>query len=622
MRENINTENIGEQTFRFFTEGIKDFNLKPRDGQLDMACEIVDGMKKNLPGIMEAGVGIGKSYAYLVPLFYATEALNKTMVVSTSTIVLQNQLFEDAKKVSKMLNINIPIFNLKGQTNYICRKRLLRYKNEFPAYMTQDLYKNLIKCGTQDKTREIPFCDESTWDLICIKKYGKNCANDACKYCNNCLYNLIRSEVRKSGAKIVICNHDVLIADLKAKKFKDKRIIDNDVYSIVVDECHHIEDKVRSAFTTEFYQNTFSRYLTAISAENTQYSNKVDIIQSYSEEINKEIREQIKYNIDEINNNRLFFDMPLPNEHVIDALNSLYIEYTMKNQKPKESVEKLYDLCSRFLKKGKDSNYIFWLDTTEKIAKICYAPKDIASISNKLFFRDKSKRIFFTSGTITDCDDFSGYKYFAESIGYPLNGILYEQKKSPFNNDKVSVFVPQNLDASDELAHREKSTLYINDLLKRNNGNTLILFTSMADMHYVYDKIVTEYPVFIQTGRDNDTLTRFKETKNSILLSTNVWEGFDVKGEKLSQVIIYKLPFPVPDPIIDSKCDGVLDKMYSVIFPEMLIKLKQGCGRLIRDENDSGTIAILDSRAIEGRYYSEEILKALPYKNVFSKITY
>ena len=218
-----------------------------------------------------------------------------------------------------------------------------------------------------------------------------------------------------------------------------------------------------------------------------------------------------------------------------------------------------------------------------------------------MFFRDKSKRIFFTSGTITDCDDFSGYKYFAESIGYPLNGILYEQKKSPFNNDKVSVFVPQNLDASDELAHREKSISYINDLLKRNNGNTL---------------------VFIQTGRDNDTLTRFKETKNSILLSTNVWEGFDVKGEKLSQVIIYKLPFPVPDPIIDSKCDGVLDKMYSVIFPEMLIKLKQGCGRLIRDENDSGTIAILDSRAIEGRYYSEEILKALSYKNVFSKITY
>ena len=607
---------IGEETFQFFTEEVEKYGLTFREGQLDMACEIVDGMKRNLPGIIEAGVGIGKSFAYLVPLLLTAKYHGGTMVVSTSTIVLQNQLMRDIDKVQRMLGTKIPVFNIKGQNNYVCTKRLNTYCMENFEHISDDMRTSLLKCSTQTQINTIMPEMGEKWEEINVAQYGSGCSDSACKYSKNgkCLYSWLRGQVRNSGTKIVICNHDILIADLKLKKNEGKRIISNDIEMIVIDEAHHIEEKVRNAFTKRFQPEFISRYITALSGSNNVQACEYPEIEQYVRQLQTEIREQIKCSRYDDNEGKLFIDIPKPNSRIIKILNSLYINHSMKNMRSLKAADELYEMCMSFFEHIEDSRYLFWLDITGRQPYICYAPKNIAELSSEIFFSNKNKCIFFTSGTLTDSDGFNGYKYFAKSIGFPMKGILYEKKPSPYNNKKVHFMVPKNMDVRTEDEYRQKALVYINSLIKKNHGNTLILFTSIRDMMQIYDNMDKTYPVFIQNGKDDHVLESYKNTPGSVLLSTNVWEGFDVKGEKLSQVIIYKLPFPVPDPVIQEKCDNVIDKMYGVLFPEMMIKLKQGCGRLIRSEEDSGNIIILDSRAAYGRDYSSEVLKSLPYE--------
>ena len=176
--------------------------------------------------------------------------------------------------------------------------------------------------------------------------------------------------------------------------------------------------------------------------------------------------------------------------------------------------------------------------------------------------------------------------------------------------------------------YRKASIAEIVKLLEVTNGKTLILFTSKTDMEYVYKRLSNmhlPYKILIQHGSSSQeyVLEKFRKDVNSVILGTGTfWEGISIEGESLSQVIIYKLPFPVPDPIIDHKMSVADDPIGDVAVPEMIIKLKQGTGRLIRSANDKGIVSILDPRAsskIRTRYRSIA-LNSLPIKNITEDI--
>ncbi|MBR1385035.1 MAG: ATP-dependent DNA helicase, partial [Ruminococcus sp.] len=177
------------------------------------------------------------------------------------------------------------------------------------------------------------------------------------------------------------------------------------------------------------------------------------------------------------------------------------------------------------------------------------------------------------------------------------------------------------IDKRDE--YREKSIAEIVRLLNVTQGKTLILFTAKVDMEYVYKRLSNmhlPYKIIMQGSGSSQEylLDKFRNDTNSVLLGTGTfWEGINIEGDSLSQVIIFKLPFPIPDPIIDYKMSLVDDPISEVAVPEMIIKLKQGAGRLIRCATDKGIVSILDPRvSMESKaQYKEKALEALPERN-------
>ena len=219
------------------------------------------------------------------------------------------------------------------------------------------------------------------------------------------------------------------------------------------------------------------------------------------------------------------------------------------------------------------------------------------------------------------------YAYFIKSVGLSGNrSIICESKISPFDYDKHAMIY-----YSDNMSHPtkerdtflERSLEEIKKLLEISNGKTLILFTAKTDMQIVYEKLLNEklpFNILMQQGNSNqkETLKKFREDTNSVLLGTgSYWEGINIEGASLSQVIIFKLPFPIREPIIDYKYSKSRNGLMEVAVPEMIIKLKQGIGRLIRSEEDKGIISIIDSRIGDTSTapYKEVVWKSLPIKN-------
>lgn len=261
----------------------------------------------------------------------------------------------------------------------------------------------------------------------------------------------------------------------------------------------------------------------------------------------------------------------------------------------------------RELSKGTNSDLLFWIEKCNKNYIIVNCPKNINERTKNILFDDLSSIKVLTSATLnTDFEEKNFYKYFMKSVG------LYKDKKLFITPPIESAFDIENntlLYYSNDIAHPQRNhskyiediTKRITDLVKITEGKSLILFTAKADMRQVYNNLIKEklpYKILIQKDGASQIKTKeeFSQDINSILLSTGTfWEGIDIKGKSLSSVIIVRLPFPVSNPVIEYKA-SISNNIMDVCLPEMLIKLKQGIGRLIRCDTDNGIISILDSR--------------------------
>ena len=297
--------------------------------------------------------------------------------------------------------------------------------------------------------------------------------------------------------------------------------------------------------------------------------------------------------------------------------------------------DQLYEYIRTFriLSAGASGNNLFWIERKGKKNFIYYAPKNIDEIAYKLFFSQKSayyelfkqlsKTFIFTSATLsTGNNDFS---YFMHNIGADKvkdNSLVLENSyDSPYNyGENALVYCCKDVpNPKDRNKYLNYLVIKIKELIKLTNGKVLVLFTSKNDMNYVYDKIgnkINNINIYIQNdGSSQDIVkNKFEQDINSVLFSTGIfWEGIDIKGKSLSNLIIARLPFPVVDPITEYKKSLYgKDGFSKVYIPEMLIKLKQGVGRLIRSETDTGIVCILDSRIEK---YESKVKETLPIKN-------
>lgn len=636
---------IGEKVTSFFWDVAPEHGFEMREGQQDMSFEIVDALIHDQHFAVEAGVGIGKSFGYLVPVLLYNKKMKKPVIVATSTIALQEQLWDDVHDVMPLLNTDPEVILAKGQTHYLCHKRANEYLSMDGAVIPKELADG-IEEGFQERKQFPPFLPQNIWDKVNIQRFSmRNCG--PCE--KKCLYYAIRSQLRYTDG-IVLCNQDFLTAHLRQIRRGQDGLINRDADLIVVDEAHNLDDKVRSATTERINQGKILGLIK--SATNEVKPSDRQNVYAEANEAQRAIRtffDCLKAQVQQQINNaqqdmryadRFFFD---DSAESIDLLRSMVdatknaalsiqiyasFEYHGRSTAASDDLDELTENLTEMIEELDD--YLLWIERKGSQAELVYCPKNTREITKRLYFSGKARTIL-TSATLTNTTEGSledQYAYFISNTGFPTDehGCLSEPKPSPYPYDEHSMIY-----YCDDLPHPtkeheafiEQGVQRLLEVLDISGGKALVLFTAKSDMEDVYSILSQKelpYKVLMQqSGSSQDqVLKEFRENTNSVLLGTGAyWEGISIEGKSLSNVVIFRLPFPVPDPIINYKASIADDALMDVNVPEMVIKLKQGIGRLIRNFTDTGIVCIIDRRLRDEpvERYHDIAWSSLPIKN-------
>ena len=618
-------------------EGMKKVEYRP--GQSMMSLDICETIGNKEILVIEAGVGIGKSWAYLVPLIYASQNKDKFkgFLISTSSIALQEQLQKEVARVSEMLGINIDVTIAKGKNNYLCEKRLdnfLKYRDKGQNYQ---YLREKVKEGKIDK-KEYDELPANIWKNINVDMV--NCSS--CLRQGECSFIMTRKQWKTSPN--TICNHDLLIEVLRRDK---QNKLTEEPSILVVDEAHNFLEKAINAYKKKISKPILESLIYNIyNGMDEPIEENIPIIVSINQvfrmistKAKKEYKAHAKEEIDSLDSETSGFTctdrMTLAIKDLIDQLRSLEEDarrYPNTNKRFSDQITMLKDARIVFSDLiAKEKQNIYWaqfLHNTKEHIELTYVPKNISERIRKLLSNPNYGKVF-TSATLTTRKN--DYSHFIKGIGLDqmVGQPVFQEfsQPSPYNYDENALLYCTSYVVSPKSKDRElyldSLTAKIDDLIEITNGRSLVLFTSKQDMQEVYRRLSEkkhDFNILVQEeGKNAEKLKEdFKQDTQATLLATGAfWEGVDIKGESLEQVIIAKLPFPLVDPIIEEKASHYTDGLKEVYLPEMLLKLKQGTGRLIRSAKDKGIISILDSRVKE---YGDYILSSLPYKNVTTKI--
>ncbi|MGL4914345.1 MAG: ATP-dependent DNA helicase [Romboutsia sp.] len=625
---------------------------EPREGQEDMTLDIGDALKDNENIVVEGGVGIGKSYAYLIPAILYNKALGKPIVIATSTIILQEQLLKDINTVFNLIDYHPELVLAKGQSHFLCEERVDKFfKRKINKEKYSDIYDWCIDTDTGDISEYKYEMDGFVRERINIK----DCCYNRCESYRTCRYMRRRGRM-ESTSGIILTNQDLFVVDLNKKRKNSRAIFPDNIGLAIIDEAHNLEDKVRSSLKIQFDINSIkkllsdsAKYLSSIDSH--VYDDATKLVENFFEVLHNQLKEKIydldinkdlenkRFSIDTLNIKKNIFDL----ENITKNINvKVQLSDKPSNERELDRILEGLNNLLEFLNdlNRKESKSIFWIEVRNR----CNNPKDIVLNSceksldiviRQMFFLNRFRTIL-TSATISSSA--SGeledkYKYIIKNLGIPLgNTYLSDPKYSPYNYDE-NTMVYYNGDLPDPRTHREiyldESVKEIKKLMDITDGRTLLLFTSKTDLEYIYDKLIhmnVPWNILVQDGKTSmkKILEDFEHDTNSILLGTGAfWEGISIEGEALTSVIILRLPFPIPDPIIEYKKSIVENSLMNVDVPEMIIKLKQGVGRLIRNSTDRGIISILDPRVSEenNKPYCKNIWESIPMKNRTSDLS-
>lgn len=538
---------IGEKVTSFFWDVAPEHGFEMREGQQDMSFEIVDALIHDQHFAVEAGVGIGKSFGYLVPVLLYNKKMKKPVIVATSTIALQEQLWDDVHDVMPLLNTDPEVILAKGQTHYLCHKRANEYLSMDGAVIPKELADG-IEEGFQERKQFPPFLPQNIWDKVNIQRFSmRNCG--PCE--KKCLYYAIRSQLRYTDG-IVLCNQDFLTAHLRQIRRGQDGLINRDADLIVVDEAHNLDDKVRSATTERINQGKILGLIK--SATNEVKPSDRQNVYAEANEAQRAIRtffDCLKAQVQQQINNaqqdmryadRFFFD---DSAESIDLLRSMVdatknaalsiqiyasFEYHGRSTAASDDLDELTENLTEMIEELDD--YLLWIERKGSQAELVYCPKNTREITKRLYFSGKARTIL-TSATLTNTTEGSledQYAYFISNTGFPTDehGCLSEPKPSPYPYDEHSMIY-----YCDDLPHPtkeheafiEQGVQRLLEVLDISGGKALVLFTAKSDMEDVYSILSQKelpYKVLMQqSGSSQDqVLKEFRENTNSVLLGT------------------------------------------------------------------------------------------------------
>ncbi len=594
--------------------------FEARPGQVQMAQLVERGFLEGMHTIVEAGTGVGKSLAYLIPALRS----GKKIVLSTGTIALQEQLYaKDIPLVMRALGIPARITLLKGRGHYLCKQKLERQRADrlvASSRTMEQLWEWGARTTTGDRA-ELPFVPSSEeWEQLDAD--ADDCVGEFCEHFRDCFFFNKRDEAKY--ADITVVNHVLFFLDLAM----GGGLLPPYDY-VVLDEAHQAERWATAALTATLSRATVGRMLRKLHRAYTLPAH-------FDSELDAGVR-GLESTLAQIPGDRypLYANedagpaLDLLRETFFKLENWLYANWhgaLKKTPQNDAEAERRRDLSMRSIlahqatidrAQAPADEAIAWAERSESDGRyqINSAPYDVADFLRKALF-ERTQSVVLTSATIASGKDFS---FLRRSLGIDEAQDLLAA--SPFDYPtQARLFVaPPALNPKAPNFAKLAAPL-VEECLDRSRGRAFVLFTSYARLREVY-ALVRErvsYPIKLQGELPRAHLLEwFRSTPGAVLFATGTfWEGIDVVGEQLSCVIIDRLPFPSPnDPLVAARMEALEARGFNAfehyMIPSAIVRLKQGFGRLIRSQSDRGLVALLDGRAASSRY-GTIILNSLP----------
>ncbi len=600
---------------------IKNFQVRPQ--QQAMAGAVGEAIKNYSMAVIEAGTGVGKTFAYLAPAI----ASGGRIIISTGSKTLQDQLYlKDLPLVKKALKTSSKTALLKGRANYLCIYRMQRSQSDGRFNDRRSIthiqrivdWSAITITGDIAELNSVPR-DAEIWSSV--TSTADNCLGAECPNYAECYVALARKKAQE--ADVVVVNHHLFFADLALKEEGFGELLPS-ANAVILDEAHQLPEIASTFFSDILSSRQISELSRDILAESL--ANAADM---------SDLRDKLRALDKCIADIRLAMDKPglrepwykisskpaikkeIKNlEEIMDDLLELMEHAAERSKELASCYERLAILKARLdqLKKPKE-NTVQWYETFTRSFSLISTPLDIAEPFKKQL-DSWSCAWILTSATLTVQQSFD---HFTQRIGMqdPAELLL----DSPFDYwHHALLYAPPNMPEPQQHNFVESVVEAAIPVIKAAGGRTFMLFTSYRALNEAAELLRDEigFPLLVQGDSSQaDMIEKFRDLGNAVLLGTSsFWEGVDVRGAALSCVIIDKLPFASPgDPVLEARIKSIREAGGNPFgeyqLPQAVIALKQGVGRLIRDDNDKGVLMICDPR-LRTKSYGRTFLASLP----------
>jgi len=605
---------------------IEGFRVRP--GQIEMAEKISAAIQNGSSLIVESGTGTGKTFAYLAPVIQS----NSKTLISTGTRHLQDQLFlQDLPSIAKAMKIPGQFALLKGRSNYLCIYRLHRTALEGRFRSRKDSHNigvisqwsELTKSGDVSEVEAVP--EEShLWPLV--TSTIDNCIGAECEHYSECF--VVKARRKALEADIVVINHHLFFADLLLQEEGFGRLLPN-VDTVIFDEAHQLVDTASRFFSKTVSSFRLRNLCRDIIAEERVAKSAVKDLEAAASRTEKSIADF-----------RLTFDKDFLDRGAWSDLQTGKDgeKYETSLISIKSDLSKLHSLlevaspaskglanCYRRLNNFQQvlndfsgdmqAETVSWYETTKSGFNLHITPVNISDAFQNSITEQEVAWIF-VSATLAVNKKFT---HFQSQLG--LSDSETGVWDSPFNyKEQTLMYLPRNLPAPSHPGFTQAMIQAMLPVLEASKGRTFMLFTSYKALNTAAKFLgpIIDFPLLVQGEMPRMQLLRkFKSLGNAVLLGTSsFWEGVDVRGQALTCVVIDKLPFASPgEPVLRARCQALEQAGKNPFFdyqvPNAVITLKQGAGRLIRDENDFGVLVLCDPRLLS-KGYGKIFLNSLP----------